>query len=202
VPALATPITVYNTGVDSAGVPLLDNAIDPHYTLSGVGAAAGQGPDAIVATGSAGFPIGPWIADDTISAWITPAANTEGPGATDGTAIYQYLTAFTTPASGTVTITGLQATDNGLVDVRIDGVSGVFTPASYDAFKSFSVTADVTGTEHTLSFYVQNGQNEGNPNGPTGVRVEIASASYIPEPGTCLLLAVGGLAALRRRRGA
>lgn len=201
-PAMATPITVFNTGVDNSGVPLADNAIDPHYTLSGTGAAAGQGPNAIVTTGAGGFPIGPWLGDDAISAWITPANNTEGPGATDGTAIYKFLTSFTTPGSGQVTITGLQATDNGLVDVQVDGVSGVFTPTSFSSFASFSVTADVTGTQHTLSFFVQNGQNEGNPNGPIGLRVEVSSATYTPEPATCMLLALGGLAALRRRRGA
>jgi hypothetical protein len=201
-PAMAAPITVYNTGVGSSGVPLADNAVDPHYTLSGTGAAAGQGPDAIVATGSGGFPIGPWLGDDTISAWITPAANTEGPGATDGTAIYQFLTNFATPGSGTVTIAGLQATDNGMVDLRVDGVPGTFTPTSFSSFAGFSVTAEVTGTQHTLSFYVQNGKDEGNPNGPIGLRVEIASATYTPEPGTCVLLVLGGLAALRHRRGA
>ena len=195
---------LYNTGVDAAGTPLADNAVDPHWVLSGTGAAEGSGPDAIVAREAGGFPIGPWLLDaaDPVSAWITPSADTSGPGATDGTAIYNFSTSFTTPIGGTLVITGVQSADNGVVGVNIDGIEGTFTPVGFNAFADFSVTADVTGTDHVLSFLVHNGTGEATPDGPIGLRVRIDSVDFtpIPEPMTLSLLSLGGLVLLRKRR--
>ena len=200
-------LDIANTGVDAGGVPLADNAVDPHWTVSGTGVAEGQGPDAIVAAASGGFPVGPWLMDDadTASAWITPAEDTSGPGATDGTAIYEFSTPFTTSVGGTVSIAGLQSADNGVVDVQVDGVSGTVDTVGFNVFADFSVIADVTGTDHTLSFFVHNGTGEATPDGPVGVRVNITEAGFtpIPEPSTLLLAVVGllglGLAGWRRR---
>ena len=198
--AQAEPIEIYNTGVDGNGDPLGDNAIDPHWVLSGVGAAAGQGPDGIVATSAGAFPIPPWLGDNTTSAWITPADDTSGPGATDGTAIYTFSTQFTTPGDGQVTFVGVQSADNGVVAVDVDGIPGTFDPIGFNLFDDFSIIANVTGTSHTLSFQVHNGTGEPTPDGPIGFRAEFTIAEFIPEPASLALLAVGGLALLLRRR--
>ncbi|MBN1852382.1 MAG: PEP-CTERM sorting domain-containing protein [Pirellulales bacterium] len=198
----ASPIVIYNTGVDDSGVPLADNAIDPHWTLSGVGAAAGQGPNAIVATQAGGWPVdvGVWMVDNGTSTWLVPSENTYGPGATDGTAIYTFSTEFTTPGDGQVTFVGVQSADNGVVAFDVDGVPGTFTPVGFNAFADFSITASVTGTSHTLNFAVHNGTGEVNPDGPIGFRAEFTTAEFIPEPASLALLAIGGLALLFRRR--
>ena len=178
--ALADPITIYKTGVDDGGVPLADNAIDPHWLLSGVGAAAGLGPDAIVATEAGGWPVATdvWLVDNATSAWLVPSEDTSGPGATDGTAIYTFSTEFTTPGASQVTFAGIQSADNAGVAFDVDGVPGTFTPVGFNAWADFSITANVTGTSHTLSFAVQNGAGEATPDGPIGFRAEFTTAEY------------------------
>jgi hypothetical protein len=176
--AQAVPIEIFNTGVDGGGVALADNAIDSHWTLSGVGAAAGQGPDAIVATSAGGFPVGPWLEDNATSAWITPAEDSNGPGATDGSAIYTFSTEFTTPGNGEITFAGIQSADNGTVAFDVDGIPGTFTPVGFNAWGDFSIFASVTGTSHTLSFQVHNGTGEDNPDGPIGLRAEFTTANF------------------------
>jgi len=55
-----SPITtLFNTGVDAAGVSLADNALELHYTLT-AGPVTGT---PFVATSANGFPIPPWIGD-------------------------------------------------------------------------------------------------------------------------------------------
>src|SRR5664279_94616 len=67
----AAPLNLFNTGVDNSGTPLADNTVgDPHYTL--VSVPGGSTTDILVRTSSTGFPIPPYILDDSISAWIGP----------------------------------------------------------------------------------------------------------------------------------
>ncbi len=190
----AGSITVYNSGVDDGGVVLAEDAIDTHWTVSGVGPAEGWGPEVFVATGAGGFPIGPWLGDSSTSAWISPALDTGGPGATDGSAIYTFSTTFTTPGDGQVSISGNQSADNSVVAVDVDGISGTFDVVGFNMFGAFSVDAAVTGTTHTLNFSVHNGTGEATPDGPIGFRVEFESAEYVPEPTSFALLAMSGLA--------
>ena len=67
----AAPITsLFNTGVDAAGVGLPDGTIgDPHYSLVAV---AGGTTDIRVRTVVGGYPIGPYFTGGTSSAWIGP----------------------------------------------------------------------------------------------------------------------------------
>ena len=72
----AVPITgLFNTGVDAFGVPLTDNTPDIHYTFA-VPPPTGTVP--LVTTAAGGFPIGPWLGDNTTSAWLTPSFDTTG----------------------------------------------------------------------------------------------------------------------------
>jgi hypothetical protein len=177
----ATPIPgLFNTGVDAGGVALTDNAIDPHYSLVAPSLVVG---DAIVATSAGMFPIPPWLGDSPTSAWITPAADTNGPGNVDGSASYFYRTTFDLAgmnASGAV-IVGRWASDNGGLDIRLNGTSTGFTnPAQFAAYTPFTLSASaghpfIAGL-NTLDFVVNNGAGEMNPFGPTGVRVEYPRA--------------------------
>ena len=72
--AHASPITLFNTGVNASGTPLPDGTIgDPHWSLMVV--PVGSTSDIRIRTSAGGFPIspaGPWIGDDGLSAWIGP----------------------------------------------------------------------------------------------------------------------------------
>ena len=74
-PAQAAPILIFNTGVVTSGVPQPDNAAELHYSLIAPGVVTGT---PFVATSAGGFPIPPWLADSTVSAWIAPSESTEG----------------------------------------------------------------------------------------------------------------------------
>ncbi len=195
----ASPIEIFNTGVDDAGVALADNALDTHWTVEWTGAEA-IGPDPVVATSAGGFPIGPWLGDSATSAWITPSEDTEGPGDTIGARLYIYKTLFTTPGDGPVNFAGIHAADNSVVAFLVDGKPGNFTTASFAVPQPFDISVDVVGTEHSMIFLLQNGAAENPPNGPTGLRVEFTTAEFVPEPTSLALLAFGGLGLLWRRR--
>src|SRR5947209_5928764 len=76
--AHAAPISLFNTGVDPSGTPAPNGAPEIHYFLV-------SGSVAIIplrtANASNGFPIGPWLGDDSLSAWIGPccAGDLSGP---------------------------------------------------------------------------------------------------------------------------
>ena len=83
----ATDYGLFNTGVNDLQGVLADNDVDPHYTLIEPSHVLG---DPIVATSAGGFPIGPWLDDNHLSAWITPSADTNGDGDVDGEPSYVY----------------------------------------------------------------------------------------------------------------
>src|SRR5262245_6840537 len=75
--ALSAPIPgLFNTGVDNAGVPLANNAIDPHFRLMQSPDASAPGPNTFAVLDTV-FPIagGPWLANSSVSRWIGPMAN-------------------------------------------------------------------------------------------------------------------------------
>ena len=123
----------------------------------------------VAATSAGGFPIGPWLADSSDSAWITPTANTEGePGS------YTYRTTFNLanvdPAS--FRIGGRMSADNSITDILLNGVSTGLAGAGFDAWIPFTLDSGsgngFASGENSLEFLVTNGA----PTGPTGLRVE------------------------------
>jgi hypothetical protein len=185
--ASAGPITVFNTGVDAGGNPLPDGTIgDPHYTLTVV---PGGSTTAIrVRTSAGGFPIGPWVGDNSSSAWIGP----NNDGQVDGpVGQYHYVMTFTLASPGTVNFTGQWSTDNEGVDILLNGLStgnSIPDPTSFTSFHNFTITGNGVSGLNTLDFVVN------NDGGPTGLRVEFFTANAtpaVPEPSTLSLAAIG-----------
>jgi hypothetical protein len=182
--ASAAPIKVFNTGVDASGTPLADGTIgDPHYKLTSV--PGGSTTDIRVRTSAGGFPIGPWVGDDSKSAWIGP---NNDPAVDGPSGLYDYQTKFTLSSAAAIKITGLWSTDNEGVDILLNGVStgnSIPSATSYTAFHDFSITGVGVAGTNTLDFIVN------NDGGPTGVRVEITGANTVPEPSTLSLAGIG-----------
>jgi hypothetical protein len=87
----ATITGLYNTGVGSSGTPL----------------------------SAGGFPIGPYLGDDAVSAWIGPNNDSQidGPGGQ-----YEYQTTFTVAGLlSTASIFGQWSSDNAGIEILLNG---------------------------------------------------------------------------------
>jgi hypothetical protein len=198
--ASAASIALFNTGVDSTGAVLPNGAMEQHYTL--VGYAATQYPATPrVATSANGFPIGPWLGDNSASAWVGP--NTDG--SLNGYAgAYDYQLTFSLAGlnPATASIIGQWASDDQGTDILINGVSTGAFVGGFSAFSPFSITSGFVAGTNTLDFLVY------NDGGPTGLRVEMsgtAATSAVPETATWAMMLAGFAmvgAAMRRRHTA
>lgn len=208
--AQATSITsIYNTGVDASHAVLTNGTVgDPHYTL----AVVPSGTTAIrIGTSASGFPIPPWVGDNTSSRWIGPNNTSQmiGPVGT-----YRYETTFSLTGfnPSTASVTGNWSADNAGLNILINGTPlGLNTGpgnGAFTSFHSFTVNSGFVGGLNTLDFVVNNAN--GRPGGnPTGLRVEMngtATATAVPEPDSLLLILLGtgllGLAAWRLKKSA
>ena len=193
-PANAAVITsLFNTGVDAAGVVTTGNSADLHWTLVGGTAFTGG------VNGS--FPIGPWVNDSATARWITPSGNA-GDSFVNGN--YTFETTFTLGAFSSAAFSGRFAADDSITGVRLNGVALPISGGNYTFYTAFSYggVGFQTGL-NTLSFDVLN-----SGGGPVGLQVDIAGTyegvgAAVPEPATWGLMVVGfGLigAASRRRK--
>lgn len=197
----ATPIVIFNTGLDAGGSPLAGGVADPHWSIiDPLGETA--------AVREPGYPLppeGPWMANTATSQWITPDPDGGFGSNSASFTTFTYETTFTLGAFVSASLSGDYASDNQTLAIYLNGVPIGFTPNCADStadvtcftmFDSFSVNSGFIVGVNTLRFEVLNGE------GPSGLRVEV-SGEYdpVPEPGTLLLLGSGltGLA-LRRRR--
>jgi hypothetical protein len=164
-------IAVYCTGVIYAGVPAADGAVDTHYRLVSSADPACPGPNAIVVI-SNGWPIPPWVGNDSNSKWVGPrrdAAKMNAPGT------YTYETTFdlTGLNPATAVLTGKWATDNSGA-IRLNGVTVGTASKTFDAFTPFALNTDFVAGVNTLEFVVF---NLGTSPNPTGLRVEIGGTA-------------------------
>jgi hypothetical protein len=196
--AQAASITLFNTGVDASGTPLADGTIgDPHYVLVSV---PGGTTDLRVRTSAGGYPIPPYIGDDSSSAWIGPNNNSEVDGPVGS---YDYRTTFSLAGlnPATALITGGWSTDNNGLQILINGVDTGNPGTSFSQFSigfaSFSINSGFDPGVNTIDFIVNNG------GGPTALRVEMSgTASNVPELSTWGMMLAGfaglGFAGYRR----
>lgn len=162
---------LYNTGVDAAGKPLADDAVDSHYRLTF------GGTTAYAATEAGGFPIPPWLGSNSMSSWISPSPDTTGLSDGLGTYNYSYRTTFllTGMNLATVRLAGRWATDNNGVNILINGVStGQSNTNQFASWTPFVITSGFVNGANTLTFVVNNGSPGSVPGSdPTGLRVEL-----------------------------
>jgi len=196
--ASATPISVFNTGVDASGNVLPNGTFsDLHYTM--ISAPGGQSTDIQVATSAAGFPIGPWVGDNNLSAWIGPNTfQLDGP-----VGFYDYRTTFdlTGLNAATASLTFQWSVDNGGADILINNVSTGLMNSGFSQFTNATISTNFIAGLNTLDFIVY------NVGGPTGLRVQFdqqlsQADSNVPEPESLALMGLGltGLVVARRRK--
>ena len=196
--AAVTIATLYNTGVDSTGAALGDNAVDSHWVLGTAGATY---------TGAVNgqFPIPPWLANTSTSRWISPAPNAgnyDFDHNADG--IYTYTETFSLAGykASTASFTGRFASDNSVDSITLNGTTLAGSGGSFTSYQTFnSAGGTFNAGVNTLTFTVRNDAN-GSGSNPTGLRVEVAGiAGAVPEPASWALLVVGfGLVGVTARR--
>lgn len=171
---------IYDTGVDNARVVLPDGAADPHYRL--IVNPDGTNDVPAIVHSSTVFPIstGNWLANNSISKWISPVVNTaasvgEDVDAGEGGGVYVYRLVVDTTGfdPATISISGGWASDNTGRNIRVNGQdTGLINTVQFPSLTAFTIDTNnatfVSGT-NTIDFLVQN--QTATP-GPTGLRVQ------------------------------
>jgi hypothetical protein len=217
-------IALFNTGVNNDHTVRSNNQAELHYTATYsatnplVPSPPAQTPVTIrVATDSNGYPLsttpnaGPWLGDNSTSAWIGPGTpsntgvNATNPQLLAAPGFYTYSTTFdlTGYDPSTAIINGRWSTDNPGIAVVLNGnVIANTTPfAGFNVWTTLNpILSGFSAGVNTLSFIVENGATSNNP---TGLRTEL-SISATPEPTTVVvwsgLAAIGGIVAYRRKK--
>src|SRR5260370_5388668 len=159
--------TLFNTGLDTNRLALPAAAVDPHYIFT-VNPDSGSA-DAIVHND--GFPIsqGAWLANTASSKWIAPLANTVGAAGGDYT--YELTFDLTNFDPTTASITGNWASDNGGLDILINGVSTRTVNNRFKGFTPFPITTGFIDGLNTIHFVLKNHAAR-----DTGLPVELSGA--------------------------
>lgn len=189
----ATITDLYNTGVDNAHVTLGVGAPDPHYYV-----VSDLQPGVVV--DDSGYPFPAWVANVNGaggSKWISTRQDAYG-----RIGSFKYQTTFTIPPSAdlnSVVITGLWATDDGNSNILINGNPTNQSTVGHSTLTPFSVSGASNffhGPNNKLEFVFD------NVTGPTGLRIDGISGTFVPEP-TGIAAGLAGLATVGavRRRG-
>jgi hypothetical protein len=179
---------LYDTGVDGIG------ATDLHYVLTSVP----SGPSTAMGIDASGTV---WASAPAGSNWIAPTIfGTASNRIADPEGDYVYELTFSVldgvdPSE--IVIAGQWAADN-TATMSLNGGAAIAsrTEPGHLTLEPFEVTGLVSGL-NTLEFTVTNGA--GGVWNPTGLLV--TGLGHTPEPATVLLLGLGSLCLVRRRRG-
>jgi hypothetical protein len=197
----AAPITLFQSGVDSAGVPLPGGASDPHWQIvSGPGISS---PAPAVVLTNQQPATSPGYVQTLDSRWIWVSAS--GIGGTGAPYTFRLTFDLTGLDPATASVTGQWAVDNiGFISLngQSTGIgSGVLSlpdviAANYENLHSFTLNSGFLPTINTLDFVVTDDHN------PGGLQISgLTGTADVPEPSSWLLLTVGAiLMPLRRRR--
>lgn len=209
------PIGVYSTGqVPGGGALVPPGAADGNYLLT---LAPSPFPVGVPAVALSSLPP-PWAPNRTTSQWINPDGLGGAPFEYHPGGTYNYTTFFSLagliPTSTLITLEWI-ADDNFVVPGAVS-LNGFVIPGSSpppDGWTDADWTAVTVSTAtlpaaaflpgaNALTFTVTNNQTLPSPTGPTGLQVDILSATAepIPEPASGVLLAAA-LVILRRRAG-
>ncbi len=195
---IATSNRVQIPGLLNTGETAVDGALlaDNGSAVGWTGLGPGANPFTPIANdGTGGFPIGPWLADNNNSTWLSPASNTEG---AEGNFNYSLSFDLTGLEPASAEVLGRFAVDNDAT-LLLNGNPTGFSGSGFDSWKTFNLTSGFLPGVNTLTVAVFNGPGAG----PTGIRVEFDSASalVVPEAGSALLtlLATGYLLGRRGR---
>lgn len=209
----ALPITIYNTGVNSSGMPLapnvpgVPNILDSHFIVS-------SGPGS--ATWFATNYLTPYYNDITSSArWIAPATLVPSAGALDPLLVqdagtYQLVQFFNVPLASIsfATLSGVFAADNCATITLNTTLLATTGGTCVDFLNGSSNFTGVTPFSATTSAFNPGLNtlriNLRNDGGPAGLYVSFTNAaaegSNVPEPGTYAAMGSGlVLLALLRR---
>ncbi len=163
---------LFNTGVDNSSMVLSGGSSDPHYSVSSSSAFVKSDPSPN------------WLANDSISKWISTAPSGSIPGGA-----YVYATTFSLASISSVTLDGRWAVDNSGTGVFLDGnlIAGSSiaygTPGNYgfDHWTNFFTSSILSAGNHTLEFRTVNGNGGIDTSGPGGMRAEfLANTSIVP----------------------
>lgn len=183
-PTRAASLTnLFNTGVGASGLPVPDGTIgDSHYVL--VSFPTGSTSTLRIRTSSGGYPIGPWVGDDTESAWIGPNNDSSDRGPSGQ---YDYRTTFVITGADptTASIAGQYLLDDQLVGIYLNGHSlGITSDGFFTQWTPFQISASTNffyGT-NTLDFVVYNAVSA------TGLRVEMTGSVATPSNSPAVLI--------------
>ena len=195
-----------NTGVDAAGNPLANGAVDAHYQFVAY-QAFGPGNSPVVPASSStyavnpstsSFPIPPWHPNDAASSWISADPSITN-GTSDPDGYYAFKTTFTVTGSAAgLSIKGLFSADDRVAYLlnptsAPDPTTLAFTPdQGYASLYNFSINSGFKTGENTLYFIVANTHG-----GPEGLRVEFSS---VPEPASLAMVGFGLLGVVGHTR--
>lgn len=138
---------------------------------------------------------GEWLANTSVSKWITPYSNASASLDPFNTGTYIYSLDFNLAAgqADAASFSARVAADNE-VGVYLNGVF-LANSSSFSSWTAFGATSGFVTGLNSLRFVVTNfAQSDGNP---SGLRVEFidSNAAVVPEPETYAMM-LGGLALL------
>lgn len=174
---------LFHTGVDNAGALLPAGSVDPHYRLFQSADAGFPGPSAYVVNDAWPVQSGVWMLNGPTSKWLAPQAS-QATGNLPGDYVFRLTFDLTGLDPDTAVITGRWSSDNGGVDIRINGVgTGINYDGNFGAFSaSWTISSGFVEGTNTLDFVVNNAGTTANP---IGFRAELSgTADFPPPPGT------------------